>query len=194
MISRNRIRARAGFTLPEVLVAVAMVGVLSAVVMPTVIGQIGKGEISRVIQDIQSIEQSAQMFRTDLGVWPGKVEHLVTQPLADDAGFLDASGGQYTTTAVSKWNGPYLARGEVPTTGLPTGGGGTVANALTRTPWTDAGTDYFLTARVTGLSADEAAEIGRSVDGGEEATPHESGKVRYATSTSTLSFFGVPFK
>ena len=42
-MSRKRTR-RGGFTLPEVLVTVAIVAILAAVVVPTVTNQIGKGD------------------------------------------------------------------------------------------------------------------------------------------------------
>src|SRR5680860_1058718 len=76
MTTRN-VRRPAGFTLPEILVAVAMVGVLSAAVLPTVVGQFSKSEISRIVQELQSVAGATQVFRADIGRWPGALEQLV---------------------------------------------------------------------------------------------------------------------
>src|SRR5690606_21355506 len=117
---------RAGFTLPEVLVSVAMMAVLAAVVIPAVVGQIGKSEVARVVQDLQAVDAATQVFRTDIGRWPGSIAHLVTPIDTDDAA-IDAVN--YTATEVAAWRGPYLALPSLGAT-LESGGGTTVALAL----------------------------------------------------------------
>lgn len=184
---------RSGFTLPEVLVAVAMVGVLSAVVLPTVVGQISKGDVSRVVQDMQNVEQAAQMFRTDVGSWPRTLSNLVTKPTGTAKDSLSLDGTVYGT-GIDAFKGPYLARGSMAATGLPTGLGGSVKRFSSRS-W---GGSTFVVIEVDSLSTDEANLIDAAVDDGATVelslTDDAAGKVRYATTTSTLYYFTSPLK
>ena len=187
-MNNSRMRSRGGFTLPEVLVAVAMVGVLSAVVLPTVIGQIGKGEVSRVVQDLQSVEQAAQMFRSDVGKWPASIAHLVDGTLVT-SGTASLDATNYGTGAAS-WNGPYLARGSALT--LPTAMGG-VITGFTSVSW---GGNNFVAITATGLGDNtETADIDEAIDSpgdGTSLVDDTDGKIRF--SSPTLYYLTSPRK
>lgn len=198
----KRTRSRAGFTMPEVLVAVAMVGVLAAVVMPTVIGQVSKGEISRVVQDIQAVEQAAGSFRADVGKWPGSLWQLVTKPAATD---LDPAGTQFGQTGVDKWNGPYLARGALPITAdgpydgnaladtvLPTSLGRVIA--FDNLTWSG---NTFFTIVADSLLTVDAEQVSLQIDGETliSLADDTHGKIRFATGTpNILYYFASPLK
>lgn len=102
----KRHSSRSGFTLPEVLVTVAIVAVLAAIVVPTVTNQIGKGDDTNLATNISGIRTAITAFVADARKNPSRLQNLVTVPLATD---LDLSGGAFGATAVAKWKGPYLS-------------------------------------------------------------------------------------
>lgn len=166
---------RGGFSLPEVLVAVAMVGVLSAVTLPAVLNQVNKSEISRVVQDLQNVSQAAQLYRTDLGEFPITTDTMVA------------------STEVG-WRGPYLSR--TSTEPIETGAGGTVLKPLGQVP-PETGLPNFLEIRVTGLSPADAEAVDQQIDGATAGNWWEEGLVRRMTdslTTDTLRYYPVPIK
>ncbi|MEX2179713.1 MAG: prepilin-type N-terminal cleavage/methylation domain-containing protein [Gemmatimonadaceae bacterium] len=102
---KNR-AGRSGFTLPEVLVTVAIVAVLAAAVVPTVVNQIGKGDAASVSAEINSLTGAVTQFVTDTRRYPDQLAHLNTLILSGDDDLL---GTDYGTRAVAGWKGPYLA-------------------------------------------------------------------------------------
>ena len=76
--------SRSGFTLPEVLVTVAIVAILAAVVVPTVTNQIGKGDDSNLTSNVASLRTGITAFVSDVRKFPSRVQHLMTQPVATD--------------------------------------------------------------------------------------------------------------
>lgn len=100
----NRRTTKSGFTLPEVLVTVAIVAVLAAVVVPTVTSQIGKGDDANLQSSVSGLRTAITAFASDLRKFPSRLQHVVTQPLATD---VDVKGTQYGAPAVARWRGPY---------------------------------------------------------------------------------------
>jgi prepilin-type N-terminal cleavage/methylation domain-containing protein len=96
---------RSGFTLPEVLVTVAIVSVLAAIVVPTVTNQIGKGDDTNLQTNSTSIRTGITAFVSDVRRFPGRIQHLHSAPLATD---LDVAGNAYGAAAVARWRGPYM--------------------------------------------------------------------------------------
>ena len=99
-------RGQPGFTLMELLVVLAILGLLMALVGPNVLRQLGAyrrhsqgdGRLAAGIQ-IKDLEQAAEMYKLDVGRYPSTqegLEALVNKP-------SNATG----------WNGPYL-KSDVP--------------------------------------------------------------------------------
>jgi len=83
-----------GFTLIEMMVVVAVIGLLIAMVGPRVFNQVAKAERTRVAQDVRVIESALKFYRLDNFRYPSQaqgLEALVTAP-----------------STVGNWNGPYL--------------------------------------------------------------------------------------
>lgn len=95
---------RSGFTLPEVLVTVAIVAVLAAMVVPAVTQQISKGDDSNLTAGTLSVRTAVTSFVADTRKYPGTIEDLFVRPTATDD---DAFGNDYGAAAVAGWNGPY---------------------------------------------------------------------------------------
>ena len=85
-----------GFTLLELLVVVAIIGLLAAYVGPKYFSQIGKSEQALAKTQIESFHRALASFRIDTGAFPTTEEGLAA---------LLAQPGNAT-----KWNGPYLSK------------------------------------------------------------------------------------
>lgn len=99
---------RSGFTLPEVLVTVAIVAVLAAVVVPTVTNQISKGDDTNFPTNVSSLRAAVTAFVTDTRKFPSRIQHLQVAIANTDK---DIFGNQYGAAAEARWKGPYLAGG-----------------------------------------------------------------------------------
>lgn len=88
-----------GFTLLELLVVVAIIGLLAAYVGPKYFTQIGRSEQAVAKSQIEAFDRALGAYRIDVGSYPTSEEGLaalITKP-SDSA-------------KASKWNGPYLAK------------------------------------------------------------------------------------
>ena len=103
MLKKRRSR-RAGFTLPEVLVTVAIVSVLAAIVVPTVTSQITKGDETRFQTTIANLRTGVTAFVSDVRRFPGANSHLYNVI----TGLNDLSGVAYGGTS-TRWKGPYVS-------------------------------------------------------------------------------------
>jgi general secretion pathway protein G len=75
-------RAR-GFTLIEIMVVVVIIGLLAAMVVPAVVGQVDRTRVTKAKQDIQSLETALAMFQLDNSKYPTTEQGLtalVQQP------------------------------------------------------------------------------------------------------------------
>lgn len=99
IFERNR-RIHAGFTLVELLVVLAILGMLAALVGPQVLNQLGGAKSKSAAIQISDLEQALEIYNLDVGRFPTSEQGL-------DALVREPSG-------VRGWNGPYLKKGELP--------------------------------------------------------------------------------
>jgi len=89
-------KKNAGFTLLELLVVVAIIGLLVGYVAPRYFGQIGKSEITTAKAQIDALEKALDQYRLDTGHYPTTelgLNALAQRPVNEP-----------------KWNGPYLKK------------------------------------------------------------------------------------
>lgn len=97
---RTARQAMIGFTLLELLVVVAIIGLLAAYVGPKYFGQIGKAEVKAARAQMDALEKALDSYRLDVGRYPTTqqgMDALVVQP-----------------AGAAKWAGPYLKKGIPP--------------------------------------------------------------------------------
>lgn len=106
---------RQGFTLPEVLVTLAIIAALTVAVVPSLFSKLREGRATSIMSSLASINEAVGEFRKGVGRYPGKLTLLVTAPtaLVD----TDACGTVYSTAAAALWRGPFLTR-NFPSTGI----------------------------------------------------------------------------
>src|SRR5688500_4213907 len=114
-----RTASRGGFTLPEVLVTIAIVATLAAVLLPALNNQLSKGDAGRLTSDLVAVQTAVGAFTSDVRRYPLDLTDLKTKPAGSD---LDILGAAYGTTLVNKWRGPYLSK-DLSSGSMPTGFG-----------------------------------------------------------------------
>lgn len=108
MRMRNRNRGEGGFTLLELLVVLAIMGLLAAIVGPSVIGYLGKSKSQAAGVQARSIAASMTFFRVDMGRYPTEAEGLAA--LVKPPASAPAWNGPYLTDAagiIDPWGNPY---------------------------------------------------------------------------------------
>ena len=89
-------RFNSGFTLLELLVVVAIIGLLVGYVAPRYFSQIGKSEVNVAKAQIDALSKALDQYRLDIGRYPTTelgLNALMTRPPNEP-----------------KWNGPYLQK------------------------------------------------------------------------------------
>jgi len=85
-----------GFTLIEILVVMAIIGMLAVMVAPNIFNQQAGAQRDAALSQISSLEAALDTYRLDVGEYPDSLE-----------GLIENDSGR------AAWNGPYLRR-EVP--------------------------------------------------------------------------------
>lgn len=97
-MNRNsqRTRRQSGFTLIEILIVIAIIGIIAGIVASKVFGNKDRAYYKLAETDMQTLAAKVGSFEEDTGALPGSLEDLVRQP-----------GG------VSGWLGPYAKEKEL---------------------------------------------------------------------------------
>ncbi|HWA88831.1 MAG TPA: type II secretion system major pseudopilin GspG [Rhizomicrobium sp.] len=93
---KKKSRLESGFTLLELLVVLAIMGMLAAIIAPQVIKYLGTSRTQTAKVQINNVMSALELFRLDVGRYPTQqegLESLVVGP-----------------PTAQNWNGPYLKK------------------------------------------------------------------------------------
>lgn len=88
-----------GFSLIEIMVAILIVGIISAGVIYNLGGATEKAKVTTARQQLKSFSAAIDEYEQDTGEYPESLQELITQP-----------GGE----AGERWEGPYLKVKAIP--------------------------------------------------------------------------------
>ena len=96
-----------GFTLIEIMVVVVIIGLLAALVAPSLIGNIDRAAVNRAKADIRSIETALNLYRLDNFRYPSTGQGL--DALINNPGEAAASNWKAYLRGLPSdpWNQPY---------------------------------------------------------------------------------------
>ena len=69
----NRVAKQKGFTIVELLIVIVVIGLLAAITMVAYGNIQGRASISKVQNDLRSIQKLLEMYKTDNGVYPNTI-------------------------------------------------------------------------------------------------------------------------
>ncbi len=104
-------RHASGFTLIEIMVVVVILGILSALIVPNVIGRPDEARVAAARLGVQQIGNAMEYYRLDNGFYPSTdqgIEALVSEP----SGFPEPKNwspdGYLKSVPEDPWGEPYL--------------------------------------------------------------------------------------
>ena len=174
-----------GFTITEILVALAIMAVLGALIVPTIFSSVDRARADGAVESLEAIGDAVALFADRVNEYPATLTQLV-EPIT--AGDTDICGAAYTGGEQNRWDGPYLDRA-ISATGVPLGVG-TAANALGVVSH-PSGIDY-LAVQVDPVLEEDAEALDHRIDDGDGAT---AGALRWTAPASgfvTASYL-IPF-
>lgn len=100
-----------GFTLIEIMVVVVIIGLLAAIVAPSVIGNLDDAAIARARQDIRTLESQLNLFRVNEFRYPTEDEGLEILLGRPASGLNDEEFDQLLPRLpLDPWDRPYIYR------------------------------------------------------------------------------------
>lgn len=99
-----------GFTLLELLVVALIIGLLTSIVGPRFMSQLGRSEVSTAKAQIDALGKALDAYRIDVGRYPGLDVGL--RALTDSSGHDERWRGPYLkgTVPLDPWGTPYQYR------------------------------------------------------------------------------------
>jgi len=117
ILSRLRMKAKtrfqnneAGFTLIEIMVVIAIIGILATLIVPRIMGRPDEARVTAAKHDIGTLNQALKLYRLDIGRYPTTeqgLSALVTRPSAEPVPQHWKIGGYLDSLPNDPWGHPY---------------------------------------------------------------------------------------
>lgn len=97
-----------GFTMIELMVVVAIIGMLAVIVAPAVMNNLGRGQRTTAQAQMANIATALDTYRLDMASYPTTLEGLVE----NDTGRGTWAGPYIREVPVDPWGNPYVYSAE----------------------------------------------------------------------------------
>ncbi|MBI2381371.1 MAG: type II secretion system major pseudopilin GspG [Gammaproteobacteria bacterium] len=104
------VRLQSGFTLLEIMVVVVIIGLLTAMIAPQILGEADKAKMVRVKADITALENALERYKLDNHVYPSTeqgLEALAQRPSSPPEPRNYKEGGYIQRLPKDPWDGVY---------------------------------------------------------------------------------------
>lgn len=88
--------ARSGFSIIEIMIVIAIAGLILGVGAPMFLSYLKKGQVSTTKTTLKSVETAIDSFHADTGAYPTTLRELVEKP--------------FDEKIAKRWEGPYLKK------------------------------------------------------------------------------------
>jgi len=168
------IMPRKGFTTIEVIVALTIMVILLALIVPQVVNEVRDAGTSSVVSALTTVADGASSHKADVRRYPGQLVFLTDTATTTP---VDICGTTIPAVLRRRWSGPYL-QAHVPTTGL-VAGDATLLNAL---EYDNSGAPTNLVIVAIGVDQLSADDIEAQFDGDADFA---DGTIRWVTGGGT---------
>ncbi len=113
MVLCNDRRTRPGFTFIELVIAIAILGILAAIVGPPLFRYVGRAKETSAIATLKTLKTAIESFHGDTGKFPTRLSELVHRPMEPKIakkwkGYLEKEVEE------DPWGNPYQYRPGAP--------------------------------------------------------------------------------
>lgn len=105
MIYTDIRKARSGFTLIEIMIALTIIGVLGALLAPSMYKYLARSSETSTKANLRTIKLALDQFYSDMHSYPDKLRDLIKKPADTEE------------RSAKKWKGPYLEVEKMPADG-----------------------------------------------------------------------------
>lgn len=98
MEKRTKAVGSKGFTLIELVAVTAMLGVLAGMLLPSIDSANKKAKNAKLKNDLLTVDSAIQLYKMENGTCPAALEDLVSDYIAKNKGFSDATNKEFTYT------------------------------------------------------------------------------------------------
>jgi prepilin-type N-terminal cleavage/methylation domain-containing protein len=177
-MGRSPTPSREGFSLAEVIAAVAVVAVVAALTIPTVMSRLAVGKGTALANELQAIGTGLRAFNDNTGSYPLFLDELVSLSTHTN----NTCGGNMTVAQQAKWKGPYVSR--LIAGDYVTADDNTIVNTLARV----AGPPAYLQLTINNVTSDVAAVVEEAIDGPVVATSYTSGSFLWVSGSRVATY------
>ena len=106
----NRVRRDGGFTLIEIMVVIAIIGILATLIVPKIMGRPDEARATAAKHDVGTLVQAFKLYRLDIGRYPTTeqgVKALVEKPTSEPVPQNWKAGGYLDSVPKDPWGNPY---------------------------------------------------------------------------------------
>lgn len=120
-VPAQRHHREAGFTLIEIMVVIAIIGILATLIVPNIMGRPDEARATAAKHDVGTINQALKLYRLDIGHYPTTeqgLKALVERPTSEPIPQNWKAGGYLSSVPKDPWGNPYQysnpgTRGEI---------------------------------------------------------------------------------